>query len=383
MPGSCAFPRRSPTACPCWATTAGCCSPRGTPGSRWSPTVLESRNPKPMPVRCCKRRTWHWRSCRWSGSTPAATGSGWAVAGTIEASHSSTSTDPRRPPGWWAPGSRCSKSKRSRANPGTSRSTPSAPRHALSWPEPHEQTQALLVDEIRTGGFFDRRPGTRRHRAVDRGAQLPGAQLHAPDDARGRGAVLPLQYRGAGDLRPRRGREPSLSGPHSVRAQVEVPRPQGHPGTTALGAGGRRLRAPPAPADPARGDPRPCRRPRRGLCTDPQGFAPVRAAGHRRAVEVASFPGVTRMSDAKRLAGEKAIEHVEDGMVVGVGTGSTVAYFIDALGRIRHRIAGVVSSSEQSSERLRAHGIEVMDLNDTGPLQLYVDGADECDPANC
>ena len=89
------------------------------------------------------------------------------------------------------------------------------------------------------------------------------------------------------------------------------------------------------------------------------------------------------MSDAKRLAGEKAIEHVEDGMVVGVGTGSTVAYFIDALGRIRHRIAGVVSSSEQSSERLRAHGIEVMDLNDTGPLQLYVDGADECDPANC
>lgn len=89
------------------------------------------------------------------------------------------------------------------------------------------------------------------------------------------------------------------------------------------------------------------------------------------------------MSDAKRLAGEKAIEHVEDGMVVGVGTGSTVAYFIDALGRIRHRIAGAVSSSEQSSERLRAHGIEVMDLNDTGPLQLYVDGADECDPANC
>jgi ribose 5-phosphate isomerase A len=89
------------------------------------------------------------------------------------------------------------------------------------------------------------------------------------------------------------------------------------------------------------------------------------------------------MSDAKRLAGEKAIEHVEDGMVVGVGTGSTVAYFIDALARIRHRIEGAVSSSEQSTERLRGHGIEVLDLNDTGPLPLYVDGADECDPARC
>jgi ribose 5-phosphate isomerase A len=89
------------------------------------------------------------------------------------------------------------------------------------------------------------------------------------------------------------------------------------------------------------------------------------------------------MSDAKRLAGEKAIEHVEDGMVVGVGTGSTVAYFIDALARIGHRIEGAVSSSEQSTERLRGHGIEVLDLNDTGPLPLYVDGADECDPARC
>ena len=86
------------------------------------------------------------------------------------------------------------------------------------------------------------------------------------------------------------------------------------------------------------------------------------------------------MSEAKRLAGEKAIEYVEDGMVVGVGTGSTVAYFIDALGRIGHRIAGAVSSSEQSTQRLRGHGIEVLDLNATGPLALYVDGADECDP---
>lgn len=86
------------------------------------------------------------------------------------------------------------------------------------------------------------------------------------------------------------------------------------------------------------------------------------------------------MSEAKRQAADKAIECVEDGSIVGVGTGSTVAFFIDALARIKHRIAGAVSSSEQSSARLRAHGIEVLDLNAVGPLPLYVDGADECDP---
>ncbi|MCD7097640.1 ribose-5-phosphate isomerase RpiA [Stenotrophomonas sp. MMGLT7] len=89
------------------------------------------------------------------------------------------------------------------------------------------------------------------------------------------------------------------------------------------------------------------------------------------------------MSEAKRLAAEKAIEFVDNGMVVGVGTGSTVAYFIDALARIQDRIAGAVSSSEQSTARLKQHGIEVLDLNHTGNLSLYVDGADECDPGKC
>ncbi len=89
------------------------------------------------------------------------------------------------------------------------------------------------------------------------------------------------------------------------------------------------------------------------------------------------------MSEAKRLAAEKAIEYVEDGMIVGVGTGSTVAYFIDALARVQHRIKGAVSSSEQSTARLKQHGIEVMELNHTGNLSLYVDGADECDPGKC
>lgn len=86
------------------------------------------------------------------------------------------------------------------------------------------------------------------------------------------------------------------------------------------------------------------------------------------------------MSESKRLAAEKAIEYVIPDSVIGVGTGSTVAYFIDALGRMPDPIKGAVSSSEQSTERLRAAGIDVLDLNATGPLALYVDGADECDP---
>lgn len=73
------------------------------------------------------------------------------------------------------------------------------------------------------------------------------------------------------------------------------------------------------------------------------------------------------------------MEFVEDDMVVGVGTGSTVNYFIDALAGMKHRIDGAVSSSEASTRRLEKHGIRVMDLNDTGDLALYVDGADECD----
>ncbi|MFC4528828.1 ribose-5-phosphate isomerase RpiA [Dyella halodurans] len=87
------------------------------------------------------------------------------------------------------------------------------------------------------------------------------------------------------------------------------------------------------------------------------------------------------MSNAneKRQAGEAAIRYVEDGAIVGVGTGSTVAYFIDALADLKDRIQGAVSSSEQSTAHLKRLGIPVLDLNATGPLSLYVDGADECD----
>ena len=81
--------------------------------------------------------------------------------------------------------------------------------------------------------------------------------------------------------------------------------------------------------------------------------------------------------DMKKRAAEAALEYVEDHLVLGVGTGSTVNYFIDALARIKHRIDGVVSSSEATTRRLKSGGIPVLDLNAAGPLPLYVDGADE------
>ena len=79
----------------------------------------------------------------------------------------------------------------------------------------------------------------------------------------------------------------------------------------------------------------------------------------------------------KQRAAEAALTHVARGSIVGVGTGSTVNFFIDGLGRMRDDIRGAVSSSSASTARLEALGIEVMDLNHTGTLDLYGDGADE------
>ncbi|MEA3278922.1 MAG: ribose-5-phosphate isomerase RpiA [Pseudomonadota bacterium] len=80
--------------------------------------------------------------------------------------------------------------------------------------------------------------------------------------------------------------------------------------------------------------------------------------------------------EMKKLAAQAALDYV-DGGIVGVGTGSTVNHFIDFLATIKGRIEGAVSSSEASSDRLKGHGIPVMDLNAAGELDLYVDGADE------
>jgi ribose 5-phosphate isomerase A len=79
----------------------------------------------------------------------------------------------------------------------------------------------------------------------------------------------------------------------------------------------------------------------------------------------------------KRLAAQAALDYVIDGAVIGVGTGSTVNFFIDALIPCRNRVRAAVSSSNASSQRLVAGGITVLDLNDVDDLGVYVDGADE------
>ncbi|MFZ9038414.1 MAG: ribose-5-phosphate isomerase RpiA, partial [Gammaproteobacteria bacterium] len=82
--------------------------------------------------------------------------------------------------------------------------------------------------------------------------------------------------------------------------------------------------------------------------------------------------------DKKRIAAEAAVDHVKPDSIIGVGTGSTVNHFIDLLAaKMARQVKAAVSSSEASSERLRGHGIKVVDLNEVGKLDLYVDGADE------
>lgn len=78
-------------------------------------------------------------------------------------------------------------------------------------------------------------------------------------------------------------------------------------------------------------------------------------------------------------AAQAALRYVEEGMVLGVGTGSTVNAFIDALAASGKRLEGAVSSSEETTRRLQALGVPVLELNHTGDLELYIDGADEVD----
>jgi ribose 5-phosphate isomerase A len=87
--------------------------------------------------------------------------------------------------------------------------------------------------------------------------------------------------------------------------------------------------------------------------------------------------------ELKALVGRAALQYIEPGQIVGVGTGSTVNKFIDALASVKDRIRGAVSSSEASTARLRALGIEVWDANEVERLSVYVDGADEIDPHGC
>ena len=81
--------------------------------------------------------------------------------------------------------------------------------------------------------------------------------------------------------------------------------------------------------------------------------------------------------EMKKAAAQAALDYVETGSIIGIGTGSTANHFIDLLAGIKGRIEGTVASSNASAERLKKHGIPVFDLNAVGDLSLYVDGADE------
>src|SRR3989344_7653724 len=80
--------------------------------------------------------------------------------------------------------------------------------------------------------------------------------------------------------------------------------------------------------------------------------------------------------DLKQAVARAAIEYVSSG-IIGVGTGSTANCFIDELAAIKHKVDGAVASSEATAQRLRNYGIQVLDLNNVGELEVYVDGADE------
>ena len=83
------------------------------------------------------------------------------------------------------------------------------------------------------------------------------------------------------------------------------------------------------------------------------------------------------MQDLKQAAAEAALQYVEDDCILGVGTGSTVNAFIDALVPMKHRVDACVASSVATAERLKSHGFQVIDLNVAGDIPLYIDGADE------
>src|ERR1700682_1235546 len=86
-------------------------------------------------------------------------------------------------------------------------------------------------------------------------------------------------------------------------------------------------------------------------------------------------PDMTQ-DELKQAVARAAISHVPIGAIVGVGTGSTANYFIDDVAKIKHKSDGAVASSEISAQRLRKHGVEVLDLNMVTDLPVYVDGAD-------
>ena len=87
-----------------------------------------------------------------------------------------------------------------------------------------------------------------------------------------------------------------------------------------------------------------------------------------------------KLEEQKKAAAEAAMQFVQTGQIIGVGTGSTVRYFIEALASKKHQIEGAVASSQDTEQKLKDLGIQIMDLNSVTHLPLYVDGADEFNP---
>ncbi len=86
---------------------------------------------------------------------------------------------------------------------------------------------------------------------------------------------------------------------------------------------------------------------------------------------------MTSTNELKQAAAKAAIQYVIEDSIIGVGTGSTVNYFIDELAKIKHKISGAIASSKITEKRLKSHSIPVYDLNSISNLPVYIDGADE------
>jgi ribose 5-phosphate isomerase A len=86
---------------------------------------------------------------------------------------------------------------------------------------------------------------------------------------------------------------------------------------------------------------------------------------------------MTNQNTLKKQVAEAALAYVPEGSIIGVGSGSTINFFIEALGALKHKIEGAVASSEKTAQLLKAQGIAVVDLNSVQPLVVYIDGADE------
>src|SRR5699024_19077 len=168
----------------------------------------------------------------------------------------------------------------------------------------------------------------------------------------------------------------ALSRPDPVRPGLEVSRPQKRSGRSALDAGGRALQAPHETHDFAARD-HAAWRCARGPAVDQARQPPVGNA-HRPTARGLHHGNGKAMSQQrlKIEVARAALKQVEDGMTLGVGTGSTVNAFIDELAASGIRLEGAVSSSEETTRRLKAAGVNVVDLNQAGDLELYSDAAD-------